>query len=175
MYSLLPPAVLSDPVVPYRSISALSHSLHVPSPSRQMVACYHPQCAAGCCAGSAGPALPQQPRLFSETCSRGTDQQREEEKLDHTPATDCWGILHAVTRLMFSGDSLWQTNCIKHTLSTSNSDEILKNVTLWINCLKSVTSRSSSSTPCMDYWNLIRRLLMVLRTVISFRVTHADS
>ncbi|XP_032388038.1 transmembrane 6 superfamily member 2 isoform X1 [Etheostoma spectabile] len=72
----------SDPVVPYRSISALPHSLHVPGPSRQMVACYHPQCAAGCCAGSAGPALPQQPHLFPETCSRGTDHQRKEEKLD---------------------------------------------------------------------------------------------
>lgn len=77
-----------DSVVPYRSISALPHSLHVQSPSRQMVACYHPQCSACCCSSSAGPALPHQRCLFYETCSQGTDQQREEEKLDRTPATD---------------------------------------------------------------------------------------
>lgn len=92
--SLLPLLLLSpDSVVPYRSISALPHSLHVQSPSRQMVACYHPQCSACCCSSSAGPALPHQRRLFYETCSQGTDQQREEEKLDHTPATDGRGTL----------------------------------------------------------------------------------
>lgn len=123
-----PAAVLSDPVVPYRSISALPHSLHVPSPCRQVVACYHPQCAARCCAGSPGPALPRQPRLFYETCSQRTDQQGEEEKLDHTPAMDRRGILHAVTRLMFSGDSRWCTNCIKHTIFQPKTQRKSKNV-----------------------------------------------
>ncbi|XP_004542595.2 transmembrane 6 superfamily member 2 isoform X2 [Maylandia zebra] len=78
----------SDPVVPYRSISAFPHSLHVPSPSRQTVACYRSQCAARCCTGAAGPALPHKPCLFYETCSCGTIQQQEKGKLDHTQATD---------------------------------------------------------------------------------------
>lgn len=121
-------AVLSDPVVPYRSISALPHSLHVQSPCRQVVVCYHPQCAARCCAGSAGPALPQQPRLFYETCPQRTDQQGEEEKLDHTPAMHCRGILHAVTKPMFSGDSRWRTNCIKHAIFQPKTQRKSKNV-----------------------------------------------
>lgn len=29
---------------------------------------------------------------------------------------DCWGILHALTRLMFFGNSAWCTNWIKHTI-----------------------------------------------------------
>lgn len=74
-------------MVPYRSISALSHSLHVQSPSRQVVACYHSQCVPCCCADSAGPTLPHRSCLFYETCSQGTDKQGEEEKLDHTHNT----------------------------------------------------------------------------------------
>ncbi|KAA8577558.1 hypothetical protein FQN60_002456 [Etheostoma spectabile] len=41
---------------PYRSISALPHPpVTYRVPADKMVACYHPQCAAGCCAGLAGP------------------------------------------------------------------------------------------------------------------------
>lgn len=163
-------------MVPSRSISALPHSLHVPSPSRQVVACYHPQCAARCCTGSVGPALPHQPRLFYETCSQGTGQQWEEEKLDHTPAIDCRGILHAVTRLMFSGDSRCRTNFIKHKIFQPKTERKCKNAAVRLNCSKSVTSRSS--TPCMNYWTLIRRLFIEVRTVIrlhGFQVTHADT
>lgn len=54
-----------------------------------MVARYQPQCSARCRSGSAGPALPHQPCLFYETHSQGTDQQRQEEELGHTAATDC--------------------------------------------------------------------------------------
>lgn len=105
-----------DPVVSHRCISALPHSLHIPSPGRQMVGCYHPQCVACCCAGSAGPPLPHQPCLLHEICSQGTDQQWEEEKLNCTTAGDCWGLLHTVTSLMFSVESLLRTNCFKLTI-----------------------------------------------------------
>ena len=74
---------------------------------------------------------------------------------------------------MFSGDSWWHTNCIKHTIFHPRGN--LKTA-VWVNCWKSVTSWSSS-TPCMDYWTLIRGLLMEARAVISlhsFPVTHAE-
>lgn len=109
---LFPP----DPVVSYRSISALPHSLHVPSPGRQMVASYHPQCAACCRARPAGPALPHQPSLFYETCSQGTSQRRQEEKVARATAMDFQDIPHTVTRLMSSGNSPLCANCIKQTI-----------------------------------------------------------
>ena len=74
---------------------------------------------------------------------------------------------------MFSGDTRWHTNCIKHTIFHPRGN--LKTA-VWVNCWKSVTSWSSS-TPCMDYWTLIRGLLMEARTAISphsFPVTHAE-
>lgn len=74
---------------------------------------------------------------------------------------------------MFSGDSRWHTNCIKHTIFHPRGN--LKTA-VWVNCWKSVTSWSNS-TPCMDYWTLIRGLLMEARAGISphsFPVTHAE-
>lgn len=140
-----------DPVVPYRGIYALPHSLHVPSTSRQAVACYRPQRAPRCCAGSAGPALPHKPRLFYETCSQGSGRQWEEAKVNPTPGADCRGILQAVTRRMFSGDFLWRTNCIKHTiLQLENPEEVLKNIAVRLNCLKSVTFTQHSPHGLLD-------------------------
>lgn len=132
-----------------------------------MVGCYHSQCTACCCAGSAGSALPHWPCLLHETCSHGTDQQREEEKVNRRPAADGRGILHTVTGLIFSVDSLLRTNCFKLTIFQlyhpwGNLKTLLSESTVW----KSVTSRC---TPCMDYWTLIRTPLMSCDHLTVFR------
>lgn len=101
--TLLLPPLCPDPVVPHWWISALPHSLHLQGAIRQMVACYQSKCAAGGCAHSAGPALPQQPCLFSDTCSHRPDQRWEEEQIKahtHRPQT----AEKNPTRKMFPGD-----------------------------------------------------------------------
>ena len=43
------------------------------------------------------------PTFFMKPVPKGQDQPRKEEELNLTPATDCRGIRHIKTRLMFSG------------------------------------------------------------------------